>query len=595
MVTNTKKDTTYKSITRIFDILEYQRANYPLSNSINAKKNGKWISYSTEELLGIIDRYSAGLLSLNIQKGDAIAIISKNRPEWAFIDFAVQQIGAFLVPIYTTSSLKDYSYILEHCDAKLIFVEDREVYEKVRKASTSDISIYTFEEYNSLPNCSLLCLEGEEFGKYKNLIKEKRASIKGGDLATIIYTSGTMGVPKGVILTHNNIVKNVLGIDGIIPLRKGEGRILSFLPVAHVYERTVLYAYMFYCTRIYYGESLVKVGDNIREIKPYIFTAVPRLLEKIYNKIVSKGSDLKGISRSLFFWALNLGLSYNPHEHHSISFRVQLWIARVLIFSKWKKALGGNIRMIISGGAPLPPYLGKIFWAAGLKICEGYGQTETSPIISVSSLKKKDIRIGTTGLVIKTMKVKIADDGEILCGGPCIMKGYYKDSENTEKTIKNGWLHTGDLGTMIEGKFLKVTGRKKQLFKTSAGKYVSSQLIEEKLRESNWIEECMVLGEGKDYITALIVPDFESADKWAEDNNISYTDISKILKSTQFNSVIHKEVKAVNSELNTWERLRKFTVLQKRWTIEDQELTPKLSVKREVILSKYKDEIDSMY
>ncbi|MFN8353499.1 MAG: long-chain fatty acid--CoA ligase [Spirosomataceae bacterium] len=581
---------------RVFDLLDKYVANHNNAEALAGKEHGDWRIYSASEMLDTINKISIGLLKLGIKKDDKIAIISPNRPEWNIIDFGIQQIGAVSVPMYPTITIEDYRYIFQDAGVKIIFVGTKELYEKAKEA-TKDLDgieqIYTFDEIKGIANWKEVVKLGE--GEDVSQLEPLKDSVKSDDLLTLIYTSGTTGVPKGVMLTHGNIVSNVKGVMDYIPIHNKE-RVLSFLPLCHIYERTVIYIYLRVGASIFYAESMDTIADNLREVKPVCFSTVPRLLEKVYDKIVSKGHELTGLKHSLFFWALNLGLQYDPAKNMGWWYNVQLNLARKLIFSKWKEALGGNVRLIVSGSAALQSRLSKVFWAAGIPVSEGYGLTETSPVISTSKVEPFDMRIGCVGTVIPGVTVKIAEDGEILVKGPNIMKGYYNKPDKTAEVLdEEGWFHTGDIGMFVEGKYLKITDRKKEIFKTSGGKYVAPQLIENKLKESIYIEQVMVVGEGQRFPGALIVPEFEQLKKFCQEKGIKTTEPTEIVKQSEVNALLKEEVNNMNKNFAQYEQIKKIELLSKPFTIDSGELTPTLKLKRKVILEKYKNLVDTMY
>lgn len=584
-------------ITRTIDLLSYQLANYPQPDCLAAKENGKWVKHSTQDVQDYANKVSLGLLKLGIGKEDKVAIVSFNRPEWVFADFGIQQIGAISVPMYPTITVEDYSYIFKDAEVKVVFVADASLYNKVSAATAgldSVKEIYTFDRIEGAKHWSevLDMAEGEDVQQLEPL----KAAVKPDDILTLIYTSGTTGSPKGVMLTHNNIISNVKGTMPYVPVGQ-EHRALSFLPLCHIFERMLLYLYMRIGVSIYYAESIEKVADNLKEVQPHVFTTVPRLLEKVYDKIVAKGMELTGVKRKLFFWALELGLKYDTRADQGWWYNKQLELANKLIFSKWREALGGNVKVVVSGGAALQPRLARVFWSANIRVMEGYGLTETSPVISVNRFEPENNVIGTVGMAIDGVEIKIAEeDGEILTRGPHVMKGYYKRPDLTAEVIDNdGWFHTGDIGTLIEGKYLKITDRKKEMFKTSGGKYVAPQAIENKLKESVVIEQAMVVGEGQKYAAALIVPSFAGLQDWCQHKGIKYTNDEEMIEKPEVIDKFRREVDKANETLAQYETIKKFRLLPQMWTIETGELTAKLSIKRKVIYNNYKDVIDSMF
>lgn len=584
-------------ITRLFDLAAYYHEKYPKADALAAKENGKWITYSTQEFLDNVNNFSYGLMALGLQREDKIALISNNRPEWNFADLGMQQVGVVNVPIYPTISEGDLKFILNDAEIKYVFVSSQDLYDKVKKV-TADLpfvkGIYTFNRIEDANHWS----EVVELGK-KNTDPAKleavKATVKNGDLATILYTSGTTGTPKGVMLSHNNLLSNIWASRTLIPV-DWTGRALSFLPLNHVYERMLTYLYMYVGISIYYAESLETIGDNLKEIKPQVFSCVPRLLEKVYDKIVAKGSELTGIKRKLFFWALELGEKYDPNKNLGFWYNLQLSLANKIIFNKWREALGGNVKCAVSGGAALHPRLARIFWAAQIPVLEGYGLTETSPVIAVNNLNPGCMKVGTVGPLLENVQVKIAEDGEILVKGPNVMMGYYKRPDATAEVLTpDGWFHTGDIGVMEDNKFLKITDRKKEIFKTSGGKYIIPQMIENRLRESRFIEQVMIVGENQKYASAFIVPAFAFVKEWCSRKNISCSSNEELIKNPEVIKRIQEEVEKVNKTLAQFETIKKFELLPHEWSVDTGELTPKLSLRRKVILEKNKELVDKMY
>ncbi len=583
-------------ITRVFDLLPNCVLTVNKNDVFVNKVNGEWKRYNASEVIEIINNVSLGLMKLGVKKDDKIAIISPNRPEWNFVELGIQQLGAVSVPMYPTITIEDYKYIFTDAEVKFIFVSGKDLLAKVEEATKTlegIQGIYTFDKVEGAKHWTEVTdvAKGEDKGQ----LEPFKAAVEPEDLLTLIYTSGTTGQPKGVMLTHHNIISN---IDGIVtaeslPLRSDESA-LSFLPLCHIYERTDIYVYMYYGVSVYYAESMETIADNLKEINPHVFATVPRLLEKVYDKIVAKGYELSGIKKQLFFWALNLGLKYDPMKPMGWWYDTQLKIARKLIFSKWQEALGGNIKLIASGSAALQPRLSRIFWAAGIPIVEGYGLTETSPVISSSLLH--DFRVGCVGTVLPNVELKIAEDGEICVKGPSIMKGYYKKPQATAEAIDSeGWFHTGDIGELSEGKYLKITDRKKEIFKTSGGKYVAPQLVENKLKESVLIEQAIVVGEGQKFPSALLIPDFNALKEWCTRNGVDYLDDSQIIKNEKVKNKFNEEVKGLMKEIAQYEQVKKVELLPKLFTIDSGELTPTLKLKRKIIQGKYKELIEGMY
>ena len=582
--------------TRLFDLLSRYSANYKKPDMFVAKINGKWTPFSSEQVQETANLLSFGLFQMGLQKGDKISIISNNRPEWIMANMGLLQAGGINVPIYPTTNNAELEYILSHAMVKYIFVSDASLFKTLSKLKSklpALIEIYTFDKVDGAKHWSEITELGES-ALNNNLLEETKQSIKGEDLATIIYTSGTTANPKGVMLSHRNILSNALAVSLLFELNASH-RILSFLPLNHIFETTLAVFYMYSGVSIYFAESLEKVGDNIMEVKPHYFTTVPRLLEKIYDKIVAGGGDLKGIKRMLFFWALNLGLRYELDGKNGWWYELQLKIANKIIFNKWRKALGGNVISIISGGAALQPRLAKVFRAAGIPVMEGYGLTETSPVVSVNNFHPDSICFGTVGPVIKDVEVKIASDGEILVKGPNIMLGYFKDPEATAEAIKDEWFYTGDIGEFVENKFLKITGRKKEIFKTSGGKFISPQILENDLKESRFIDQVMVVGEFQKFPAALIVPDYVYVKEWCRRKEIDFTTNQEMSKNERVIARIAKEIEKVNKKQSHYEMIKKFELLSIPWTIEAGELTPKQNIKRTVLLQKHKVLIENIY
>lgn len=577
--------------TRLFDLIPYQISKYNKEVALARKENGTWITYSSRDLKEITENLSLAFLRAGITAGDKVAIISNNRPEWNFVDFALQQIGAISVPMYPTITSEDFLYIFDHAEVKMIFAGDEEIYNKAKPVAGNRV-IYTFDKIEGAENWIDLLESGKE-GNLANL-EDAKSKVRSEDLFTIIYTSGTTGRPKGVMLSHHNVISNVSSIAEIMTPPAGTSKVLSFLPLCHIYERAGSFAFYYMGYTIYYAESLESIGENLKEIKPQIFNTVPRLLEKIYDKIVAKGYELKGVKKNLFFWALNLGLKYDPAKDMGAWYDFQLKLANKLIFSKWREALGGNIMQINSGAAALQPRLARIFWAAGIKICEGYGLTETSPVVSTSIPTYEGIRIGYVGKIVKDVQVKIAPDGEILVKGPNVMQGYYKEPEMTAEAIQNGWFHTGDIG-QLDGEYLKITDRKKEMFKTSGGKYIAPQMMENRLKESILIEQLMVVGEGKNYPAALIVPSFDALKEYCKRKEIPFTDNAQITKLPEILEKFQSELDEINKFFGKWEQVKRFKLLDQPWGIDTGELTPTMKLKRKVIYQKFSKQIEDIY
>ncbi|MFN3529988.1 MAG: AMP-dependent synthetase/ligase [Bacteroidia bacterium] len=583
-------------IERLFDILQHQKQQHPLKTALAAKINGQWIRHSTDDLIAEANAISLGLLALGVAPGDKIANISNNRPEWNFLDFGMLQIGAVHVPIYPTITDEDYNYILNHAEVKYIFVSSQELYDRIIKIAEQVPSVkgvYTFDKVQGAKHWT----EVKQAGEGGDLAKVEaiKAGIKTDDLFTIIYTSGTTGFPKGVMLSHGNVASNVEASDKRLPCTPGDSS-LSFLPLCHIYERMLTYLMMYRSISIHYAESMETIGDNLKEVKPQVFSAVPRLLEKVYDKIVAKGHELTGIKKGLFFWALNLGLRYELNGKNGWWYETQLKLANKIIFSKWREALGGNVKAIASGAAALQPRLARVFWSARIPVLEGYGLTETSPVISVNYLETMQVEFGSVGPVIEGVQVKLAADGEILCKGPNVMMGYYKRPELTEEVIDSeGWFHTGDIGTFTAEGNLKITDRKKEIFKTSGGKYIAPQVMENKFKESLLIEQIMVCGEGRNFPSALISPAWDNVKYWCEHHNIKFTSQEEIVKHPQLIEKFQHEIDHYNAGFGQWEKIKKFSILPVSWGVDTGELTATMKLKRKVILEKFKDAYENMY
>jgi long-chain acyl-CoA synthetase len=587
---------------RLFDCVEHNLKKGGIDDMLAAKENGVWKKYSTQSVSQIVNDLSAGLLHQGIgptdgtaEGRDKIAVIAKNRPEWLMLDLAVQQIGAILIPIYPTININELEYVLNDAAVKIIFVNDDDLHKKIVSIKHNLAylkQIYSFEKivgqnhWKEILDLSTPALLSE--------VKNISATIEYEDLATIIYTSGTTGKPKGVMLSHKNIVSNVLASIPCFP--PGERmKALSFLPLNHIFERMVSYIYLFKGTAIYYAESLDMIGDNLREVKPDLFTTVPRLLEKVYDRIMAKGYELSGIKRKLFFWAHDLATRFEINKNQGYIYNMKLAVANKIIFNKWRDALGGKIKSIISGGAACQVRLIRIFTAAKIVIMEGYGLTETSPVISVNRYNERERMFGSVGPLLNNVEVKIANDGEILCKGPNVMMGYYKHPELTAEVMEDDWLKTGDIGIMVNSTFLKITDRKKEMFKTSGGKYVAPYPIENKFKESIYIENIMVIGAGQKFVGALIIPSFSNLKQWCSDHTISYTSDQNIIDDPGVIKMYKELMDEYNQNFNHVEQIKKFELLPRDWTVDTGEMTPKLSLKRKVIMEKHQDAIDRIY
>lgn len=582
--------------TRLFDFLSIQLEN-PLEKSLNTKYNGSWEATSTKTFYDKVQQASRKLHQMGVKHGDKIALIStNNRTEWCIMDQAILQLGATTVPIYPTISASEYEYVLNHSESKMCFISDIEIFEKLKtiQGNTSLEGVYSFENVTDCASWNMLFEEDDS--NLQTAVEAAKKEVKSSDLATIIYTSGTTGRPKGVMLSHDNVVSNVLAAAKKLPLTSEKNIALSFLPVCHIFERVILYIYYYKGIEIHFAESLEKISDNLNEVHPYVMTAVPRLLEKVYDKIYSRGADLDGIKQKLFYWAVDLGLRYEPYGKNGFWYEFKLGIARKLIFSKWQQALGGNLELICSGSAALQPRLARVFSAAGMTVTEGYGLTETSPVISVGEEANGGLKFGSVGRVIDGVEVKIAEDGEILCKGPNVMQGYYKDPEKTAEVIKDGYFHTGDIGVLDADGQLKITDRKKQLFKTSGGKYIAPQLLENQMKQSLFIEQIMVIGEGQKMPAALIQPAFEYIETWAKDNAIDMgTSLESICENQKLLDAIQEDITNHNQDFGKWEQIKKFELIPEVWSIDAGHLTPTMKVKRKVVKEKYQALCDKIY
>ncbi len=591
-------------VKRLFDCLDYQLSKFPKEDMLAAKTNGNWQTFSTAEIQKTVNALSAGLLdtgisgnNMSVEEADKVAIISNNRPEWICVDLAVQQIGAILVPVYPTTNALELEFIFKDAAVKIIFVSSKELLEKiliVAEKVPSLKKIYTFDEMKNADHWkSVLVSDASSLKKVDDL----KTTISAKQVATIIYTSGTTGTPKGVMLSHENIYTNVQFSRESFPFPDApQQKVLSFLPLNHIFEKMATYIFLYSGISIYYAESLDTIAENLREIKPDGFTTVPRLLEKVFEKIMSKGNDLQGIKRKLFFWAVSLAEKYDKQESGGLWYNAQLALANKLVFTKWREALGGNVSFVITGGAACQVKLLRIFSAAKIPVYEGYGPTENSPVISVNrKIPKTDTKFGTVGPPIKGIEVKLAEDGEILVKGPCVMAGYYKRPDLTAEVLIDGWLHTGDIGMWVSDRFLKITDRKKELFKTSGGKYVAPQPIENKLKESTYVEQVMVVGSGYKFVGALIVPSFTMLREWMRDNNVPFTTNEAAIKHPKVLDLFNDLVNSFNKYFNHVEQIKKFELLPCEWGIETGEMTPKMSLKRKVVLEKYKSAIDRIY
>ncbi len=584
---------------RLFDFPYYQLEKYPLEKALITKYNGKWKATSTKEYIDKANAISRALIRMGVKPNDKVALISTtNRTEWNICDIGIMQTGAQDVPVYPTISADEYEYVLNHSECVYCFVSDKEVYDKVMqiKANVPSLKeVYTFDEVKGAKNWSEVLENGKDDSNQDEVEKRKEV-ISEDDLATLIYTSGTTGKPKGVMLSHKNIASNAKFSAERLPIINGKSSGLSFLPVCHIYERMLHYMYQYCGVELYFAESLETISANLQEVKPEVMTAVPRVLEKVYDKIYSKGGELSGIKKRLFFWAIDLGLKYEPYGANGWWYESQLSLANKLIFSKWRDALGGNLKAIASGSAPLQPRLARVFNAAQIPVMEGYGLTETSPVVSVNDMRNHGFKIGTVGKPLRDTEVKIADDGEILVKGPQVMLGYFKNDEETEKVMEGGYFHTGDIGEIDSEGFLKITDRKKEMFKTSGGKYVAPQVIENVMKQSRFIEQIMVIGEGEKMPAALIQPAFEFIEEWGKLKNYNLpADHKEMVKNKEVIARVQEEVDLYNERFGQWEKVKKFELIPEIWSIEGGQLTPTMKMKRKVIKEQYKDLYDKIY
>ncbi len=581
-------------ITRLFEFPYHQLEKYNLPDALVTKYNGEWIKTSTQEYLNKANALSRGLIRLGINKNDKIAIIStNNRTEWHISDIGILQTGAQSVPIYPTIPSEDYEYILNHSESLYCFVSDKDIYDKLLAVQKNIPNLKAIYSYNDVEGCKswkeILDLGADESNH--DVVEDRKNNVATTDLATIIYTSGTTGKPKGVMLSHQNIVSDVLMSATRVPLRQGNTRALSFLPICHVYERMLTYLYQYYGISIYFAESIDKISDNLKEVHPHVMSVVPRLLEKVYDKIYAKGADLTGIKKRLFFWATGLGIQYKPYQENGWFYEFQIKIARKLIFSKWQEALGGELELLVSGSAALQQRLTKVFTAARIPVMEGYGLTETSPVIAVNDMRNKGFKVGTVGKVLDGVEVKIAADGEILCKGPNVMIGYYKDEVQTNDVLKDGYFHTGDIGEIDPEGFLKITDRKKEMFKTSGGKYVAPQVLENTFKQSRFIEQIMVIGEGEKMPAAFIQLDFEFIKEWGlkhPEANLGTTN-EEIIANSSVNKRVQEEIEHYNKRFGNWEQVKRFELTPDIWSVDNGHLTPTMKLKRKIIIEKYKN------
>lgn len=586
-------------VTRLFDLLENGKKVYSANPALGCKQNGQWITYGISEFIDYSNNLSYGFLAMGLNKGDKVITVTNNRPEWNFVDMGLNQAGMVHVPVYPTISREEYEFILKHSDARLVFVSDKQLYELIKPLADKIpeiIGVFTFNDIPGAPGWMEVVNRGKE---NSTAMSEKLAAIKPtiqpDDMASMIYTSGTTGMPKGVMLSHKNFLSNAQALLPLFELGPGD-KSLSFLPLSHVYERLVNYYYLSKGVTIYYAENLGTIGDNLKELSPTIFVSVPRVLEKTYDKIIAKGKDLKGIKKQLFFWAVNLANRYKE-ENNGFFYMLKLKLARKLIFSKWKEALGGKLRFIISGGAALQPRLARIFWGAGIPIFEGYGLTETSPVIAVNhEVEPGNLMFGSVGPIVNNIEVKIAEDGEILMKGPSLMLGYYKAPDLTAEVIdSDGWFHTGDIGKIEKGKILVITDRKKEMFKMSSGKYIAPQVIENKLKESLFIEQAMVVGENEKFVSALISPNFSFVHNWCSRHEINFENNSELIQIPEVIARFQKEINAINNLLGEHEKIKRFRLVPDQWSPQTGELSPTLKLRRRILYQNYDSILVEIY
>ncbi len=585
-------------VTRTFDLLERYSQLFVKPDVLAGKKDGEWIKYSSNDYIEYAMNFACGLLSLGFCKGDKIVTVSSNRPEWNFVDMGMALVGVIHVPVYPTIGPEEYRYILNHCDAQTIILSDKLLLNKI-KPVLSDVpsinKVYTFNQIEGELNwIEIIELGKSKRNEFQSRVNALAASITPDDVVTLIYTSGTTGTPKGVMLTHLNLVSNFIATSKVQPLNHSH-KVLSFLPLCHVYERMMNYHFQYLGISIYYAENMGTIPQNLKEIKADGFNSVPRLLEKIFDKLVTAGKDLSGIKKTIFFWAMNLALNYKL-SGRSWWYNMQHRLADRLIYSKWRDALGGEVKVIVSGGSALQPRLARLFWAAGMKVMEGYGLTETAPVIAVSHAESPNLKFGTVGPILDGVQVSFDDDGEILVKGPNVMKGYYKDPTSTALVIdQEGWFHTGDVGVLEDGRFLKITDRKKEMFKLSAGKYIAPQGIENKFKESIFIEQIMVIGENEKFASALISPNFSQLHFWASKHKIHFRDNEELVNHPDVMKRYSIEVEKVNKNLGAHENIKRFRLVCEEWSPQTGELSPTLKLKRNVIMRKYNDIVEEIY
>lgn len=586
-------------VKRTFDILDNCMKNFPRPDAVCGKQGGKWIKYSTEQYARKSELLAYGLMAHGMQRGDRVATVSGNRPEWSFVDMGLALSGAVHVPIYPTIGEEEYRFILTHSGTRFLFVSDENLYAKLAPIVdeiNSLEAVFTFNEIKGTTNFSDLIADGEKSeDQFRPIIDQLKNTIDEDEVVTLIYTSGTTGIPKGVQLTHRNLVSNFVEHSNN-HLMGADHRVISFLPLCHVYERSMNYHFQYKGMGVYYVETLAQIMPAVKEIRPHMFNAVPRLLERIYDGIMSKGEKLEGFKRKVFFWAVDLGDRFSYQKKYRFWYNIKLAIADALVFSKWREGMGGNLQIIVSGGASLQPRIARVFGAAKIKTLEGYGLTETSPVIAVSNFTTREMMIGTNGPVLPGVDLKFAEDGEILVKGPNVMKGYYKAPELTREVIdEEGWFHTGDVGILVDDKYLKITDRKKEIFKLSGGKYIAPQMIENKFKESLFIEQMMVVGANEKFASALVSPNFEFLHDWCSERNIHFRDHADLIRQKEVLAIFRKEVQEVNKTLGQHEEIKRFKLVPDSWSPQTGELSQTLKLKRKVVAAKYQSLIDSIY
>ncbi|MCK5820418.1 MAG: long-chain fatty acid--CoA ligase [Bacteroidales bacterium] len=587
------------SISRTFDLLDRFQQQFNKEDVFNAKSKGKWISYSTQEYVSLSYEFAYGLMSLGYQKGDKLATITNNRPEWNFMDIGMAMLGVVHVPMFTSLSQEDYTYTLDHSDAKAVVVSDKSLLKKISPALEKLNALqahYTIEQIEDEPNwMDIVELGRQKKDEYKDQLEKIKKDISPEDCATLIYTSGTTGLSKGVMLSHKNLVENFIAASKVFAMGPND-RYLSILPLCHVGGRMGNYQSQYSGSSIFYAENMGTIAANMKEIQADGFDTVPRILEKIFDSVIAKGNKLSGMKKKIFFWAVKLGLRYKLEEDNSWLYNRKLKIADKLIFSKWREALGGKIRLSGCGGASLQPRLERVFWAAGIKIINMYGLTETSPIITINRQEKPDLKLGSVGSLIDGVELKIANDGEILCRGHNVMLGYYKDTEQTKSAIdEEGWFHTGDIGRLDDGKYLMVTDRKKEIFKLSNGKFIAPQVLEGRLKESALIDQSCVVGEAEKFASALISPNMPLLEKQIQMQNITFENREDMVKSKPANDIIKEEIRKINKSLGQIEQVVRFILVHDEWSPESGELSPTLKLRRKFIHTKYQNQIQQVY